>query len=121
MHARFSLVGILLLLGCSSARSAEPTQNVLLIVADDLNCALGCYGHQVVKSPHIDRLAARGTRFKRAYCQFPLCNPSRTSFMTSYRPDRTGIDDNRISLRANHPDVVTMPQWFRQHGYKVGR
>jgi uncharacterized sulfatase len=91
--------------------------NVLLIVVDDLSDHLGCYGDTIVKTPNIDRLAARGVVLTHAYSQFPGCNPSRSSFLTGLRPDQIGITDNATLLRAKHPRLVTLPQCFKQNGY----
>ena len=97
--------------------NAEAQYNVLFISVDDLRPLLGCYGHSEMHTPNIDRLAKQGTLFNRAYCQFPVCNPSRVSVLTGLRPDTTGIYDNPTDFREVLPGVVTLPQHFKDHGY----
>jgi arylsulfatase A-like enzyme len=90
--------------------------NVLFIISDDLRTECSCYGG-LAKTPNIDKLAAAGIRFDRAYCQFPLCNPSRSSLLTGRYPTTTGILGNRGFFGDAHPDFVSLPKWFMQHGY----
>ena len=99
----------------------EVKKNVLFIAVDDLNCDLGCYGHDLVQSPNIDRLAGRGVRFDRAYSQYPVCNPSRSSFMTGLYPEQTGVLSNGGDFRKRHPKLITLPQHFMEHGYFAAR
>ena len=103
-----------------SGDKAEPV-NVLYILSDDLNVNLGAYGHGFVKTPNLDKLAARGVRFDRAYCQFPLCNPSRTSFLTGRKPNVTTVLNNQKVFRDAIPDTITVGQFFQQQGYEVTR
>lgn len=95
--------------------------NVLFIIVDDLRTTLGCYGDTDARTPQMDALAARGVRFDRAYTQFALCNPSRCSFLTGCYPERTKVYDLTQSLRVGLPDVITLPQLFRNAGYVAGR
>ncbi len=116
------LVAIPFLAKCLPASGADNTRpNVLFIISDDLNNSLGCYGHPLVKSPNIDRLAARGIRFERAYCQFPLCGPSRNSMLTGLYPNSTGILANRQIFRQTIPEQLSLPHAFRMEGYFAAR
>jgi len=100
--------------GMDAAETSRP--NVLLIAVDDLNPLLGCYGGPLVKSPHLDRLAAAGTLFRRAYCQTALCMPSRSSLLSGYRPET--LRNKARPLTGNAPPgTVTLPQLFRRNGY----
>ena len=109
------VVAALFFVGSASVAAARP--NVLFIATDDLRNDLGCYGNQEVKTPNIDRLAASGVVFERAYAQQALCNPSRSSLMTGRRPDTLRLWNLTKHFRDALPDVVTIPQHFRQHGY----
>jgi len=119
-----SVAGVMLTLACvlpgitqdTSPASSKP--NILFVVVDDLNCALGCYGDVVAQTPHIDRLAATGIRFDRAYNQLPLCNPTRASVLTGLRPDTIKVYDLDRHFRDEVPDVVTLPQAFQKAGYR---
>ncbi len=95
--------------------------NVLFVAVDDLTCSLGCYGDRRAVTPNFDRLAASGVRFDRAYCQLPLCNPSRASVMTGRRPDDIRVYDLDRHFRDELPDVVTLPQLFKNHGWFSAR
>ena len=117
-NCRFAIV----LLLASAAHAAQPTTrpNVLFIISDDLNTqALSCYGSTVSKTPNIDRLAARGVRFERAYCQYPLCWPSRHSFLSGRRPDERFV--TAPNFRQRVPDVTFFPEHFRNNGYFTAR
>ena len=112
----FLFVVFAVLSGGAQAATPPKKLNVLLIAVDDLRDTLGCYGNTAVKTPHIDRLAARAVRFDRAYVQYPVCNASRSSFLTGLRPDHTGVTDNRTLLRDRLPDVITLPQLLKADG-----
>lgn len=118
VRAASMLVGISL----SPLQAADTKKpNVLFIIADDLNVFLGCYGDPMAKTPNLDKLAARGVRFEKAYCTFPLCGPSRNSMLTGLYPNSNGIQANAQIFRQTVPERVSLPQAFRQQGYFAAR
>ena len=120
-----SLLLVLAIFACSlnsgKLLAASDRPNVLFLICDDLNCDLGSYGHPLVKSPNIDKLARRGVLFKNAHCQYSLCGPSRASFMTGLYPDQTLVHRNAVYIREFIPNVQTMSQMFRKNGYLATR
>jgi iduronate 2-sulfatase len=106
--------------GAGTAAESRPSgtkPNVLFLAVDDLRVSLGCYGDPLARSPQIDRLAGEARMFTRAYTMQAVCGPARTAVMTGRLPDQTRVWHNRNLFRDTHPDTVTLPQLFRQHGY----
>lgn len=101
----------------AAAATASARPNVLFIATDDLRTDLGCYGSAEAKTPHLDALARRGVLFERAFCQQAVCNPSRASVLTGRRPDTLQVWDLRTHFRQTWPELVTLPQHFKAHGY----
>jgi len=120
MRIHTILIAALLLLRAS----AEEKMNVLFIIADDMRNELGCYGSPLAKTPNLDKLAATGVKFDRAYCQYPLCNPSRAPVLTGRNPGTTGVLGNRTWFGDRHPEFVSLPKHFKKSGYtsiRVGK
>ncbi len=117
IDARFAvaILALLVLAGSSAVGAERP--NVLFIAVDDLRPELGCYGKSYIHSPNIDRLAATGVRFERAYCQQAVCGATRNSLLSGLRPDTTGIYGNSTSFREVFPNLVSLPQQFKLNGY----
>lgn len=92
--------------------------NVVFVIVDDLNTSIGCYGNEFVRTPNIDRLAEQSYVFENAFCNFPLCNPSRSSFLTGKRPDSILVYGNEVHIRQYNPGIETLPQMFRNNGYR---
>jgi len=108
---------LLTLLLAPASLLAADKPNVLFIAIDDLRPSLGCYGDPIAKTPNIDRLASTARQFNRAYCMQSVCGPSRTAILTGRLPDNTGVWHNRNRFRDRHPDLVTLPQLFKNNGY----
>jgi iduronate 2-sulfatase len=97
--------------------ASQSRRNVLFIVIDDLRSTTGCLGDKNAVTPNMDKLASEGTIFLNAYCQQAVCNPSRASVITGMRPDTLKVWDLKTHFRKHHPNIVTLPQLFRRHGY----
>ncbi|XP_020392014.2 iduronate 2-sulfatase [Rhincodon typus] len=127
MNHKWGFGGALMVFTCWAAQGqldpkATPVRkkgkmNVLFIIADDLRTSLGCYGDPIVKSPNIDQLASKSIVFKNAFAQQALCGPSRTSFLTSRRPDTTRLYDHNSYWRVQAGNYTTLPQYLKMHGY----
>src|SRR5688572_2467446 len=116
------LAWVALVSAAANAFAASPSRpNVLFLIADDLNNMLGCYGDPHVRTPNLDKLAARGVRFDKAYCAYPLCGPSRNSMLTGLYPNSSGIHGNSQIFRQTIPSQVSLPQAFRHQGYLAVR
>ncbi|QDV22558.1 sulfatase [Aureliella helgolandensis] len=114
----FAMVGTTLIPNVP-ARAEKP--NVLFLIADDLNTALSGFGHKQCKTPNLDRLAHHGVKFENMHCQYPVCGASRASIMSGLYPYSNLTLGNEGTLRGSMPDVVTLPQTFRNNGYYAGR
>lgn len=110
---------LIILMAISFYVTAQQKPNILFIAVDDLRPELNCYGKSYIKSPNLDKLANQGLLFERAYCQEPICNPSRASLMTGMRPEKIGVFHNNQYFRETTPDAVTVSQYFIQNGYNA--
>ncbi|WP_068544286.1 sulfatase [Thalassotalea crassostreae] len=95
----------------------ELQPNILFIIADDLRMNIGCYGDKLVVTPNLDRFCKQSMQFNRSYVQFPSCNASRASMLTGMRPDSIKVWKLNQNFRKINPDIITLPQYFKQHGY----
>lgn len=107
--------------GAPSPAAVPQRPNVLFLISDDLRTEIGAYGSALAQTPNLDRLARKGVMFERAYCQYPLCNPSRTSMLTGRHPTTTLVYGNREYFGAAHPDWRSLPRYFREQGYRTLR
>jgi hypothetical protein len=111
---------VLLLTAASfTAHSSEDKPNVLFIAIDDLKPIIGAYGNTLAKTPHMDKLASQSTVFTKAYAQYPVCGPSRMSLLTGLRPESNGVMNLKTKIREVNPEVLTLPQHFKEQGYQT--
>ena len=115
----FTRLSTIVIISLATTAWAVAQRNVVWVMADDLRPQLGCYGDPVVKSPHIDQFATRALRFEHAYVQCAVCSPSRNSMLSGLRPNTTGLRGFGIKVREVVPDIVTLPQHFKNHGYET--
>ncbi|TMU57331.1 sulfatase [Flagellimonas algicola] len=111
-----------LIFGCSNKEKQGRTQekpNILFIAVDDLRPELGAYGSEIAITPNMDALASEGLLFENAYCQQAICSPSRASLMTGARPETIGVFENYTYFRDENPDIITLPQHFKNNGYET--
>ena len=103
----------------ASSRQTGPTKNVLLLISDDMRPDIGVYGAKHMITPNLDRLASRSVVLRRAYVQQAVCSPSRTSMLTGRRPDSTRVHDLIHYWRKVAGNFTTLPEYFKQHGYRT--
>ena len=120
-HPKTSKLILFITLTGTGTSFSQEKPNVLFIIADDLNCYLSSYGHYLARTPNLDRLAAEGLKFENAYCNYPICGPSRASMMTGLYPDQNNVKANAVLIRDRVPDVTTMTQVFMNNGYNATR
>ena len=118
--ALLPVIGGLLFLLAASLTKAADRPNVLLIVCDDLNTHVAPAGYEPIHTPVMKQFATEAQTFQRAFCQYPVCGPSRASFMSGLYPESTGVLDNTADIRETRPNTVSLPQYFKQHGYWTG-
>ena len=116
-HFTHIIGAILLSATCSFRVGADKRPNVLFIVCDDLNTHVSTSDYPHIRTPAFETLASSGMTFKRAYCQYPVCGPSRASFLSGLYPESTGVSNNNTDIRDVRPATVTLPQAFKAQGY----
>ena len=114
------LAAVTLALASQAATNTVPRYNVLFLISDDMRAELASFGGHAV-TPNLDSLAKSGVQFNRAYAQYPLCCPSRSSMLTGHTPTHTGVFGNRTWVGDLHPEFPTLPRWFKDHGYVTAR